>query len=91
MRSYLESHPWITFEATDFNDLQPKTWMLLGEARSKCEHLAGTPLRPSVARHLRRIALVRGAQATTAIEGNTLTEDQVEGILRRHLQSPAVT
>ena len=88
MRSYLESHPWITFEATDFNDLQPKTWMLLGEARSKCEHLAGTPLRPSVAGRLRRIALVRGAQATTAIEGNTLTEDQVEGILDGTFKAP---
>ena len=88
MRSYLESHPWITFEATDFNDLQPRTWMLLGEARSKCEHLAGTPLRPSVARRLRRIALVRGAQATTAIEGNTLTEDQVEGILDGSFKAP---
>ena len=62
--------------------------MLLGEARSKCEHLAGTPLRPSVAGRLRRIALVRGAQATTAIEGNTLTEDQVEGILDGTFKAP---
>ena len=88
MRPYLESHPWITFEATDLNDLEPKTWMLLGEARSKCDHLAGTPLRPSVARRLSRIALVRGAQATTAIEGNTLTEDQVAGILDGTFRAP---
>ena len=51
MRSYLESHPWITFEATDINDLGAKTWMLLGEARSKCEHLAGVPLPPEVAKN----------------------------------------
>lgn len=88
MRSYLESHPWINFKAVDINDLEPKTWMLLGEARSKCEHLAGTPLRPSVARYLSRIALVRGAQATTAIEGNTLTEEQVEGILDGTFKAP---
>ena len=88
MRSYQESHPWITFKATDINDLGAKTWMLLGEARSKCEHLGGTPLRPSVARRLRRIALVRGAQATTAIEGNTLTEEQVEGILDGTFRAP---
>ena len=80
MRSYLESHPWITFKATDINDLGPKTWMLLGEARSKCEHLAGVPLRPDVADRLYRLALVKGAQATAAIEGNTLTEEQVAGI-----------
>ncbi len=80
MRRYLESHPWITFEATDINDLGPKTWMLLGEACSKCKHLAGAPLQPDVADRLYELALVKGAQATTAIEGNTLTEEQVAGI-----------
>ena len=80
MRRYLESHPWITFKATDINNLGPKVWMLLGEARSKCEHLAGAPLRPDVADRLYQLALVKGAQATIAIEGNTLTEEQVAGI-----------
>ena len=88
MGRYLESHPWITFKATDFNDLGPTTWMLLGEARSKCEHLAGTPLRPDVADRLYTIAMVRGAQATTAIEGNTLTEEQVAGILAGTFKAP---
>ena len=88
MRRYQESHPWITFEATDINDLGPKAWMLLGEARSKCEHLAGAPLRRDVADRLYTLALVRGAQATTAIEGNTLTEDQVAGILDGTFTAP---
>lgn len=88
MHSYRETHPWITFEATDINDLDPKLWMLLGEARSKCQHLAGTPLRPEVARELYRVTLVKGAHATTAIEGNTLTEEQVDGILRGTFQTP---
>ncbi len=88
MRSYLQSHPWITFQATDINSLGPRIWMLLGEARSKCEHLAGTPLQPEVARSLYEVALIRGAQATTAIEGNTLTEDQVSGILRGTFKAP---
>ena len=88
MRSYLESHPWITFEATDINDLGAKTWMLLGEARSKCEHLAGAPLPPDVAEDFYRVALIKGAQATTAIEGNTLTEEQVAGILDDTLKVP---
>lgn len=88
MRSYLESHPWINFEATDINDLEAKTWMLLGEARSKCEHLAGAPLRPDVARRLYDVFLVKGAQATTAIEGNTLTEEQVAGILEGTFKAP---
>ncbi len=88
MRSYRESHPWITFEATDFNKLGAKTWMLLGEARSKCEHLTGAPLQPDVAKDLYRVALIKGAQATTAIEGNTLTEEQVEGILDGTFKAP---
>lgn len=88
MRPYEESHPWITFRATDINELGPRLWMLLGEARSKCEHLAGTPLRPDVARLLSEVTLVKGAQATAAIEGNTLTREQVEGILRGTYKAP---
>ena len=88
MKSYLKSHPWITFKATDLNDLGAKTWMLLGEARSKCEHLAGVPLPPEAAKDFYTVALVKGAQATTAIEGNTLTEEQVAGILDGTFTAP---
>lgn len=88
MRSYESTHPWLTFKATDLNDLDPKLWMLLGEARSKCEHLAGTPLRPDVARYLYEVTLVKGALATVAIEGNTLTEEQADGIFRGTYKAP---
>lgn len=62
--------------------------MLLGEARSKCEHLAGAPLQPDVAEQLYTVTLIKGALATTAIEGNTLTEDQVRGILEGSWEAP---
>lgn len=62
--------------------------MLLGEAKSKCEHLAGAPLKPAAARELYRVTLVRGALATTAIEGNTLTVDQANGILNGTYAAP---
>ena len=88
MRSYQESHPWITFKATDFNRLGARNWMLLGEARAMCDHLAGVPLQPDVARNFYEVAMVRGAHATTAIEGNTLTEEQVAGILRGTFRAP---
>lgn len=88
MRSFEDSHPWITFKATDINDLDPKLWMLLGEARSKCQHLAGTPLRPDIAQLFYEVTLIKGAQATAAIEGNTLTEEQVEGIYRGTYKAP---
>jgi Fic family protein len=62
--------------------------MLVGEARSKCEHLAGAPLKPDVAQQLYQVTLVKGALATTAIEGNTLTEDQARGILDGSYKAP---
>lgn len=88
MMAYKESHPWISFKATDINTVQPRHWMLAGEARSKCDHLAGAPLKPAVARQLYQVTLVKGALATTAIEGNTLTEEQVRGILDGSYQAP---
>jgi Fic family protein len=87
-RRYEETHPWISFKATDINKLGPKFWMLVGEARSKCHHLAGTPLRPDIAEAFWRVTLVKGARATTAIEGNTLTEEEVEGILKGTYRAP---
>lgn len=62
--------------------------MLLGEARSKCEHLAQAPLKPAVAEELHRMLLAKGVHATTAIEGNTLTEEQVRGIVEDNQQVP---
>ena len=88
MRDYEESHPWITFKATDVNNLPPRTWMLLGEARAICEQISSTPLRPSIAWDLEELALIKGAQATTAIEGNTLNEEQVAGIYREEYTAP---
>ncbi len=88
MRAYEESHPWITFSATDVNGLPPRTWMLLGEARAICEQIASTPLKPRIAQHLNEVALIKGAQATTAIEGNTLSQEQVVGIYRGEYSAP---
>lgn len=88
MRSYEESHPWISFDARGVNKFLPRLWMQLGEARSKCEHLAGTPLRPNVAQEFYKVTLVKGAQATTAIEGNTLSVEQVAGIYDGSFEAP---
>ncbi len=88
VRPYEESHPWIAFDARALNEVHPKLWMLLGEARSKCEHLAGAPLKPEIAERFYRVTLIKGAQATTAIEGNTLSEEQVAGILDRSFDAP---
>ncbi|WP_231370908.1 Fic family protein [Microbacterium sp. 11MF] len=51
--------------------------MLLGEAESKCEHLAGAALTPEIAAELHKVFLTKGIHGTTSIEGNTLSEDEV--------------
>jgi Fic family protein len=88
MRQYETSHPWISFEATDINRVPPNDWMLLGEAKSKCDHMAGAPLKPNVAAELYRVTLLKGALATTAIEGNTLTMEQASGIMDGTYKAP---
>ena len=79
-RPYEGSHPFISFHL-DLRRAGPELWLLLGEAQSKCDHISGIPLRPSVAHALHPLYLVKGVQATTAIEGNTLTESEVGGII----------
>lgn len=85
--TYLESHPWITFEI-NLRELDYVTWMLLGEAISKCEHISGVPLQPEVARRLNGVYLTKGVHATTQIEGNTLSEDQVRKRIEKDLKLP---
>jgi Fic family protein len=87
MRAYSSSHPWISF-AFNLKDAPPRLWMLLGEAASKCEHIAGVPLRPSTQKELHQLYLAKGVLATTAIEGNTLSEDQVLELLGGKLKLP---
>lgn len=79
-RAYRTSHPWITFRV-DLSRAGAAFWMLLGEARSKVEHLSLALLKPEVADEMLRVYLAKGAQATTAIEGNTLSEEEVADIV----------
>ncbi len=62
--------------------------MLLGEAHSKCEHIAQVLLTPETGAQLHQVYLVKGAAATTAIEGNTLSESQVKSLLEGKLELP---
>jgi len=80
-RHYLTSHPWLTFKV-DLQKAPAKFWLRLGEAQSKCRHIAGVPLRPQTAQELHQLYLAKGVAATTSIEGNTLTEEEV----RRRLE-----
>lgn len=86
-RGFVASHPWINFRM-DLRSLGPGFWSLLGESRSKCRHLANTPMKPNFADELRRVYLAKGVHATTAIEGNTLTEEQAQQAVDGELKLP---
>lgn len=79
------THPFIDFDDRPAVDdkLSQRTWMLLGEAFSKCQHLARAPINPRLSHSMVQVYLASGAQATTAIEGNTLSIDDVKQIVAK--------
>ena len=86
-RTYQRTHPWISFDV-ELKEASPILWMILGEAGSKCEHIAGVPLRPQTAELLHRVYMAKGVWATTAIEGNTLSEAEVLKHIQGELELP---
>ncbi len=84
-RPYERSHPWLTFTIHPYMSKAPgKMWWLLGRICGLIENMGQTPLRPDLARDLHMVYMVKGAQATTAIEGNTLTEQQVREVIEKN-------
>jgi Fic family protein len=83
-RKYLTSHPWIRFTLDMSRDIPYTLWLMLGAAESKCKHLAGIPLRPEKQQELNKLSLQKGIRATTAIEGNSLSEDEVRKIVENN-------
>ena len=87
MRTFERTYPWLDFRL----DLRPAPhglWILVGEARAFCEQIAGAPLRPEDAEGLYEVYLSKGVHATTSIEGNTLSEDEVRRRVEGKLTLP---
>ena len=61
---------------------------LLGQCELLVEIISETPLQPEIRRQLAKVSLIKGAQATTAIEGNTLSEDEISNILSDQKKLP---
>lgn len=51
---------------------------MLGECDAYVKALTDIPLRPDRRATLMKLSLIKGAQATTAIEGNTLSQEEIE-------------
>lgn len=86
-RKYEETHPWIKY-SMDITGRTQWLWMMLGEAKSKCEHIARAILEPDTSTQLHKVYLAKGALATTAIEGNTLSEEEVIKQIEKTLEVP---
>jgi Fic family protein len=61
--------------------LSENTLKNLGRCEAFIRCIGELPVAPEVQRQLRNVSFERGAVATTAIEGNTLTEDELRKVL----------
>lgn len=58
-------------------------------ATAKCEQMLNIPLQPRLTRELQTVYMIKGIAATTAIEGNPLTEEQVQALLEENEKLPS--
>lgn len=86
-KNYKQSHPWIDFNL-NIKQFPDNFWFDLGECISKFDHLNRTAMSGDLQSYIYRLYLTKGAAATTAIEGNTLTEEEVKNILDGNFQTP---
>ena len=86
-RTYETSHPWISFKV-DLRAAPSNLWMLLGQAVALCRQIGTAALPPGNAREMQTLYLVKGVQATTAIEGNTLSTEQIRARIEDQLDLP---
>jgi Fic family protein len=87
MRTYEQTHPWLSFRV-DLHKLPAPVWLLLGRASSLAEHLGRAPLPPLAAARWVRRTLAEGILANAALDGNTLRLEDVEGHLSGDLLLP---
>jgi Fic family protein len=69
-------YPHLMFSSSQWN-LSSHSLILLGQCVAYTKALSNTPIMPQFYKELMKLALRKGAQATTAIEGNTLSEEEI--------------
>ncbi len=70
------SHEFIRFPPYEIR-LTPSLLMLLGEIQAELNQIAKIPISPQEQHRLKVLYFARAVHSTTAIEGNTLSEDEV--------------
>ena len=71
----MSDYPHLTFSRRW--TLNGRIQRLLGECEAFVSAISNTPILPQIYGELKRVAFIKGAQSTTAIEGNTLTEEEI--------------
>lgn len=61
----------------------------LGQCEATVSAISRMPLRPEYHRRLLEVSLIKGAQATTAIEGNTLSEEEIARVAEGQKLAPS--
>lgn len=75
----MDSHPWMTFRHCV--RLTERIVHFGGQCAAMLDELTSHPVRPKTAAKLRQVFLSKGVHGTTAIEGNTLTLEQIREII----------
>lgn len=72
-----ENYPHISFKRNwDIKD----SMFMLGECKAMIDAISFLPCSPEKMHKLLKVSLIKGAMATTAIEGNTLSEEEVADV-----------
>lgn len=77
----MDSHSFIRFPPYELK-LTPALLMLLGEIQAELNQIAKIPISPQEQHKLKTLYFARAVHSTTAIEGNTLSEDEVLRIIK---------
>lgn len=70
-------------------DLSANALTLLGQCEAYVKAINNTPILPHHYSVLMNVALMKGAQATTAIEGNTLSDEEIQKIMDNQKLPPS--
>lgn len=81
------SHDFIKFPPNP-GEFSPRVWLLLGEVQAKIERIRQIPIPPDESERLQGVYLAKGVHGTTAIEGNTFEEKDVEKIIKNEMKVP---
>ncbi len=87
MQTIERTYPWLSFQF-ERDKVPYLVWILLGEATQACQQIKQAALAPRDGDLIGYIATLQGIVANASLDGNSLSEDQVDRLLEGSLQLP---